>query len=389
MKTILKTEITVKDICVGFVYNELEGKGLFGLNGKLTIQPEYQRNYIYAEGDGKREMAVIESILKEYPLGLIYFNKVSNEKLEVLDGQQRITSIGRFVNDKFAIKDKNGMEQYFSGMAEDNQAKIWKTKLLIYECKGGESEIKEWFETINIAGVPLTSQELLNAIYSGSFVTLGKEEFSNSQNSNIQKWSAYIKGSANRQDYLECALDWASKGNIGGYMSSHRYDKNITELKTHFNSVIDWISSVFVDVESEMCGLEWGRLYEKYHNKSYNPAKISIEVQKLYGDSYVKNRKGVFEYILGGFVDTKLLNVRVFEESIKKSTYKKQTIQTEKKEISNCPYCAIGHEVNKNKIWKFDEMDADHVTAWSKGGKTIAKNCEMLCKTHNRAKGNR
>ena len=145
MKTILKTEITVKDICVGFVYNELEGKGLFGLNGKLTIQPEYQRNYIYAEGDGKREMAVIESILKEYPLGLIYFNKVSNEKLEVLDGQQRITSIGRFVNDKFAIKDKNGMEQYFSGMAEDNQAKIWKTKLLIYECKGGESEIKEWF----------------------------------------------------------------------------------------------------------------------------------------------------------------------------------------------------------------------------------------------------
>jgi hypothetical protein len=155
MKTILKTGITVKDICAGFVYNELEGKGLFGLSGKLTIQPEYQRNYIYASNGGKKEAAVIESILKGYPLGLIYFNKVSDDNLEVLDGQQRITSVGRFVNDKFAIKDGNGMEQYFSGMAADKKVKIRETKLLIYECEGRESEIKEWFKTINIAGVPL------------------------------------------------------------------------------------------------------------------------------------------------------------------------------------------------------------------------------------------
>ena len=389
MKTILKTGITVKDICEGFVYNELEGKGLFGLSGKLTIQPEYQRNYIYASDGGKREMAVIESILKEYPLGLIYFNKVSDDKFEVLDGQQRITSVGRFVNDKFAIKDKNGMEQYFSGMAKDNQSKIWETKLLIYECKGEESEIKEWFETINIAGVPLTPQELLNAIYSGPFVTLGKEEFSNSQNSNIQKWIAYIKGSANRQEFLECALDWVSRGNIGGYMSSHRNDKNITELKSYFNNVIDWASSVFTDVESEMRGLEWGRLYETYHKKSYNPKKISEEVQKLYGDPYIKNRKGIFEFILGGSTDTKLLEVRVFDDAIKNVVYEKQTVEAGKKGKSNCPHCAIGHDASKSKIWKFDEMDADHVAAWSKGGKTIAKNCQMLCKTHNRAKGNR
>ena len=388
MKTTLKTDITVKDICEGFVYNELEGKGLFGLSGKLTIQPEYQRNYIYASDGGKREMAVIESILKGYPIGLIYFNMVSESNLEVLDGQQRITSVGRFVTDKFAIKDENGM-QYFGGMAQDKKAKILKTKLLIYECEGTESQIKEWFKTINIAGVPLVSQELLNAIYSGPFVTLGKEEFSNSQNANIQKWSAYIKGSANRQAFFERALDWASKGNIDDYMSRHRRDKNIDELKKYFNSVIDWISSVFTDVESEMRGLEWGRLYEEYHKKAYDPAKVSKEVRKLYGDSYIKNRKGIFEYILGGSVDTKLLEVRIFDEATKKAIYTIQTDKAKKKGESNCSNCAIGHDANKSKIWSFSEMDADHVSAWSKGGKSDIKNCEMLCKTHNRAKGNR
>lgn len=387
MKTTLKTDITVKDICDGFVYNELEGKGLFGLSGKLTIQPEYQRNYIYA--DGKRDVAVIESILKGYPLGLIYFNKVSDDILEVLDGQQRITSFGRFVTDKFAIKDENGMEQYFSGIASDKQSKILETKLLIYECEGAESEIKDWFRTINIYGVPVNPQEILNAVYSGPFVTLGKAEFSNSQNSNIQKWSAYISGSVNRQDFLECALDWVSKGNIDDYMSRHRYDKNIKELKTYFNSVIDWVSTVFVDVEGEMRGLEWGRLYEEYHKTAYNPTKVSKEVQKLYGDPYIKNRKGIFEYILGGSVDTKLLDVRVFDDATKNNVYSTQTTKAKANGKSNCPLCAFGHDANKSKIWKLSEMDADHVTAWSKGGATTAKNCQMLCKTHNRAKGNR
>ena len=226
MKTTLHTDITVADICDGFVYNELEGKGLFGLSGKLTIQPEYQRNYIYA--DGKKDVAVIASLLKGYPLGLIYFNKVDTNKFEVLDGQQRITSFGRFVTNKFAILDENGMQQYFSGIAVDKQAKILNTKLLVYECEGTESEIKEWFKTVNIAGVPLNDQELLNAVYSGPFVTLAKAECSNSQNANIQKWSAYIKGNVDRQDYLERALDWVSKGNIGEYMSKHRYDTNIS-----------------------------------------------------------------------------------------------------------------------------------------------------------------
>jgi len=387
MKTTLRTDITVKDICEGFVYNELEGKGLFGLSGKLTIQPEYQRNYIYA--DGKRDVAVIESILKGYPLGLIYFNTVSADKFEVLDGQQRITSIGRFLTSKFAIKDEHGMEQYFSGIASDKQELILKTKLLIYECEGEESEIKEWFKTINIAGVPLNNQELLNAIYSGPFVTLGKEEFSNSQNSNIQKWSAYVSGSALRQDFLACALDWVSKGNVSEYMSRHRKQDNIKELKTYFNSVIDWISSIFTDVESEMRGLEWGRLYETYKKQAYDHNKVSKQVKELYSDSYVKNRRGVFEFILGGSSDTKLLDVRVFDEATKKSVYGKQKTEAEKKGISNCPLCAVGNNTNKTKIWTIAEMDADHVSAWSKGGATDIKNCEMLCKTHNRAKGNK
>lgn len=388
MKTTLRTDLTVANICDGFVYNQLEGKGLFGLGGKLTIQPEYQRNYIYADGGGTKEQAVIHSLLKRYPLGLIYFNKVAKDKFEVLDGQQRITSIGRFVTNKFAIMD-NGNPMNFDSLPADQQATIRDSKLLIYECEGTESEIKQWFETINIAGVPLNAQELLNAIYSGPFVTLAKAEFSNSQNANIQKWSAYVKGSANRQEFLERALDWVSKGDIGSYMSQHRNDNSINELKTYFNSVVDWISTVFTDVESEMRGLEWGRLYEEYYKTSYSPAQVSTEVQKLYGDPYVKNRRGIYEYVLGGSKDTKLLDVRVFDEATKKSVYASQTKKAEAKGESNCPLCTIGHDANKSKVWKLAEMDADHVAAWTKGGGTNIKNCQMLCKSHNRAKGNR
>lgn len=386
METTL-THYRVVQLTEGFVYNELEGKGLFGLAGKLTIQPEFQRNYIYA--DGKRDVAVVDSLLKGYPLGLIYFNRASGGQLEVLDGQQRITSFGRFVTGKFAITDGDGMQQYFSGLPKDQQAKILESEILVYECSGTESEIKKWFQTINIAGVPLKYQELLNAIYSGPFVTAGKTEFSNSQNSNLQKWGAYIKGSANRQDIWERALEWVSKGNVDDYMSKHRHDDNINEVKTYFNTVIDWVAGLFLSVENEMCGLEWSRLYEQYHTRPYDPVKIEEEVKKLYGDPYVKNRKGIFEYILGGSQDTKLLDVRVFDVATSRPVYEKQTEIAKQSGVSNCPLCASGHDANKTKIWSFSEMDADHVAAWSKGGATSASNCQMLCKTHNRAKGNR
>lgn len=386
METTLRTNITVKDICEWFVYNELEWKWLFGLAWKLTIQPEYQRNYIYA--DWKKDVAVIESILKGYPLWLIYFNKVWDDKFEVLDGQQRITSFGRYVTGKFAVK-IDWMEQYFSWLAENLQQKIMETPLLIYECEWEESEIKERFKTINIAWVPLNEQELLNAVYSWPFVTKAKEEFSNSQNANVMKWWAYISWVVNRQDFLHTALDRVSKWEIWNYMSKHRYDDNITELKTYFTTVIDRISGVFSDVESEMKWLERWRLYETYHKKSYDPKKVSEKVHELYADPYVKSRKWIFEYILWDCEDSKLLDVRVFDEATKKSVYTQQTKEANEKWVSNCPLCAIWHESNSKKIWNISEMDADHVSAWSKGWATDIKNCQMLCKSHNRAKWNK
>ena len=387
MKTKLHTEWTVADICDGFVYNELEAKGLFGMGGQLTIQPEYQRNYIYA--DGKRDVAVIDSVLKGYPLGVIYFNRTADGRLEVLDGQQRITSLGRFYNGKLGIKDENGLPQSIGSIAKEKREKFLATELLIYECEGTEAEIKEWFRTINIAGVPLNTQELLNAVYSGPFVTAAKGIFSNTQNSKMQKWQAYVSGAANRQDFLATALEWVSRSKAEEYMRDHRFSSDITELVNYFNSVIDWVRTVFPFVENEMRGLPWGELYEKYHTEPYNPAYMKQRVTELYSDPYVKNRRGVFEFLLGGETDTKLLDIRIFDEATKRAVYASQTEQAKAAGKSNCPFCAIGHDANANKIWKLNEMDADHVTAWSKGGATDISNCQMLCKHLNRAKGNR
>jgi len=379
---------TVEEICKGFTYNEAEGKGLFGLSGRLTIQPEYQRNYLYAEQNGTREIAVIESVLKGYPIGLLYFNKADDGHLEVLDGQQRITSLGRFLTRKFAVI-INGMEQYFDYMPDDLKQKILKTELLVYECEGTESEIKEWFKTINIVGLPLEEQEILNAVYCGSFVTLAKEVFSNSQNANVNKWAAFLRGNVKRQAFLHTALEWVSKGNVSGYMSLHRNDDNIREVQTYFDSVIDWASGVFTNIEKEMCGLPWGELYEKYHKQPYDPAQVAAKQRELYEDYYVKNKKGIYEYILGGCQDTRLLEVRCFDEPAKKAVYAQQTAEAQAEGVSNCPLCALGKDNNRTKIWKLSEMDADHVTAWSKGGATDLSNCQMLCQTHNRAKGNK
>ena len=390
MKTTLHTEWTVEDICKGFTYNELEGKGLFGLDGRLTIQPEYQRHYIY--NDGKRDVAVIESLLKGYPIGLIYFNRTVDGRFEVLDGQQRITSIGRFVTGKFAIKDEADNVQYFSGLPEEQQQKIMQSSLLVYECEGEEKEIKEWFKTINIVGIPLKEQELLNAIYSGEFVNAAKRVFSNSQNAEIQKWSHYIKGDVKRQDYLAEALRWIcdSKGiPQHSYMSIHRHEPSTGELESYFRSVIDWVSATFTMVERDMCGLEWGRLYETYHATPYSTVHVAERVKALQADESVRCPRNIYEYVLGGEEDKKLLDIRIFEESTKRAAYKRQTEAAEKQGISNCPLCALGNNANKTRIYKLSEMDADHVTAWSKGGATSMENCEMLCKTHNRSKGNR
>jgi len=388
VKTDLKT-YTVSETIDGFVYNELEGKGLFGLGGKLVIQPEYQRSYIY--NDGKKDVAVIDSLLKGYPIGLIYFN-VAGDNLEVLDGQQRITSIGRFVTGKFAIK-LSGKEQTFSSLPAEAKEKILESPLLVYHCSGTEKEIKEWFDTINIAGVPLNSQERLNAIYSGPFVTKAKAEFSNSQNANMQKWSSYVKGDPKRQEVLEVALEWVSSSEgigIDAYLARHRRDTDIGGLKNYFNTVLDWIDSVFTrPPDKEMRGLDWGRLYEAYHSKAYNAAALDAGISKLRADFAVHNKRGIYEYLLSGRAKPQLLDVRLFDDGTKVAAYERQTQKAKAEGISNCPLCALGSDANKSRIYKLNEMDADHVTAWGRGGQSILDNCVMLCVTHNRAKGNR
>lgn len=380
---------TVCQVVEGFHFSELEGKGLYGLAGKLVIQPEYQRNYIY--GDGKRDAAVILSLLRGYPIGLIYFND-GTEKLEVLDGQQRITSIGRFVTGKFAIL-RDGREQTFSSLPKEERERIMDSALLVYRCKGTEAEIKEWFQTINIAGVPLNRQEMLNAIYSGPFVTAAKAVFSNSSNANQQRWAAYVKGDPKRQEVLEVALSWvaASEGmSVDRYMAQHRQDAGIAGLRGYFDAVMGWIDAVFIrPPDPEMRGLDWGRLYEAHHGAGYDPAHVEARVSALRADEAVQDKRGIYEFVLGGEVQTQLLEVRLFEPSIKKQVYEVQTAAARKAGRSNCPLCAVGNSANAEKIWALKEMEADHVAAWSRGGKTDAANCEMLCVTHNRAKGNR
>lgn len=388
MKTDLR-QYTVQQVTDGFVYNEYEGKGLYGLSGRLTIQPEYQRNYIY--GDGKRDAAVIHSLLKDYPLGLIYFN-VDGDKLEVLDGQQRITSVGRFVTGKFAIK-QDGKEQTFSSLPADARRKIMDSELLVYECQGNEGDIKDWFRTINIAGIPLNAQELLNAIYSGPFITKAKAMFSHSQNASMQKWRSYIKAEPKRQEVLAVALGWVSVSlgvTVDAYLAEHRHASDITGLKTYFTSVIDWIGSVFTrSPDKEMCGLEWGRLYECYHSTAYDPAALDAEVNTLLSDPAVHNRRGIYEYLLSGRTEHQLLEIRLFDEQTKALAYQQQTQKAQAERVSNCPLCAVGDNINKTRVYTRGEMDSDHVTAWSKGGRTNLANCEMLCITHNRAKGNK
>lgn len=388
MQTTLVTNWTVGDICKGFVYDQNENKGLYGLDGQLIIQPEYQRNYIY--GDGKRDVAVVDSLLKGYPLGLIYFVKNSDGKYEVLDGQQRITSFARFVNKSwpFAVE-KEGKTRYFDSLDKDDQKRITGAKLTIYVCEGEPSEIQEWFETINIAGVPLVKQELRNAAYHGPFVTAARAEYSNTGNANMARWRTYVSGDPKRQAILETALDWVSAGEIDEYMAKHRNDTNIDELRNNFETVISWVDITFLDTFKEMRSVNWGKLYREYHTRAYSSTEVQIHVKKLMYDDQVTNKRGIFEYVLGGEQDKSLLNVRVFDERTKRKVYKKQTEDAKAKGVSNCPLCAQSDGPNKDRIYKLNEMDADHVTAWSKGGSTSEDNCQMLCKTHNRVKGNR
>ena len=388
MRTELHTEWTVGDLCRGFTFDRNEGRGLFGLDGRLVIQPEYQRNYIY--GDGRRDVAVVESLLKGYPLGLIYFVRNADGLYEVLDGQQRITSFARYVTMSwpFAVE-LDGRPRYFDSLDGNLRDRILNTGLTVYVCEGDPSEIQSWFETINMQGVPLVRQELRNAAYHGPFVTLARRTFSNTDDSNMNRWRTYIAGDPKRQAILETALDWASDGHVDDYMARHRYDTDISELRNRFDAIINWVDATFEYAGREMCGRDWGRLYREYHTHPYRRDDVTAQVSALLADPQVSDKKGIFEYVLGGGRDKSLLHVRVFDEKTIATVYQRQTAKAREEHASNCPMCADTDGPNRNRIYSRKEMDADHVTAWSRGGDTTIDNCQLLCRTHNRAKGNK
>lgn len=383
-----RREYTIRDLVDGFEYNSYWGKGVNGLSGRLVIQPDYQRNYLYFE-EGK-EAPVIETLLAGHPLGLLYFNKLPDGTLEVLDGQQRITSIGRFVQDLFHIKGKGGREQYFSGLPEDQKSQLLDTKLQVYECSGEESEIKEWFETINIKGIALEPQELLNAIFSGPFVSAGKAVFSNKESSRNKIWETYIEANVARQEIWEKALEWASGGyeNIQSYLSKHRFDENVDEVERHFETVISWVSTTFRTTHKLMRRVNWNNLYSRYGKKPLDLELINSQIDALLLDTAVGVRKNIWEFVLGDSLDTRLLNIRVFDDIVKRKAWVAQTTEAQERGVSNCPDCTLAESVNKERIWALDEMEADHVFAWSKGGETRFENCQMLCIRHNKVKGN-
>ncbi|WP_290032952.1 HNH endonuclease family protein [Ligilactobacillus cholophilus] len=381
MKTEFK-KYTIKELLQGFQYNEQEEKGLYGLNGNLIIQPEYQRNYIY--GDDNRDVAVIDSLMKNYPLGLMYFNRNNDSKLEVLDGQQRITSIGRFVTGKLSYNKKT-----YSGLNQEQKKQIDNYEIIVYLCEGSESEIKEWFKTINIQGVPLNNQELLNSVYSGPFISMAREKFSNSREPELQKWQTYIKGNPKRQEILQTALKWISHDEIEEYMSKHRNDKTIDDLSTRFTSIIDWITSTFLNIYDCMKQVNWGALYDKFHNKPYDLTKLNQRIDDLMLDPDITRQSGIYEFVLDNEVNPKLLNIRKFTKTDINTCYRKQTKEAKAQGISNCPQCVKDVEYNhETTIWKIKEMEGDHIIPWSKGGRTELKNLKMLCKHHNRLKSN-
>lgn len=394
MTTELVTNITIGQLCENFTYNRLEEKGVYGLNNKLIIQPEYQRNYIYESQ--KRDVAVIESILKHYPIGLFYFNKREDGMLEVLDGQQRITSIGRFAIGKMEIIGEDKVPMDINALSDEDKNVFFNTPILVYICKGTRSDIRKWFETINTAGVPLEKQELWNAVYSGPFVTEAKKVFSNSSNPQNQMWSHFIKGDVRRQAYLNTALKWVSHSYrekdedlaVRKYMQDHSHDTNIQELQEFFDAVIDWIDQHFDVVHDEMNQVNWGRLYDNYKDK---PKPNQDRIEELFNDPFIPTgaKRNIYEFVLGGEEEKQLLNIRLFNDAIKKVAYNRQTEKAREQGISNCPDCACSDNINKTRIWTLKEMEADHVTAWSNGGETTVDNCEMLCKRHNRLKGNK
>ena len=363
--------IKVKDLVVNYIDNEEEG--VFGYDNKLNIRPPYQREFVYND---KQRRAVINSIISGFPINTMYWVANENANYEVLDGQQRTISICQFVNGDFTIL-YNGIELNFHNLPKDIQTKILEYELLIYICYGTSSERLDWFKTINISGEKLTDQELLNVNFVGTWLSDVKRKFSKSNCIAYKIGQKYIKGSPIRQDYLETALNWISEGNIVDYMSKHQHDVNGNGLWLYFSSVIEWVKTTFGEknYRAEMKGLNWGELYNKYHTNIYDIELIEKRVNELMANEEVTEKKGVYEYVLSG-EDINIackLSKRVFSNADKRTAYERQK--------GICPIT--------NEYFPFEEMQADHIVAWWKGGTTTLNNLQMISKTANARKGGR
>ncbi|MDQ7818357.1 MAG: DUF262 domain-containing protein [Melioribacteraceae bacterium] len=357
MKIELK-EITVRELANGF--NDNAEEGVVGYGGKLDIRPPYQREFIYKD---KQRDAVIDTIVKKFPLNTMYWSVRKDGNYEIIDGQQRTISVCQYVKGDFSI---DGLA--FHNLPKDKQEQILNYSLMIYFCSGTESERLDWFRIINIAGEKLTDQELRNAVYSGSWVSDAKRYFSKTGCVAYQIGSDYLSGSAIRQEYLETVIDWISKGQIEDYMSKHQHTKDAKVLWEYFQEVINWVKSVFINYRKEMKGVPFGILYNEFKDKKVDAKKIEKVISKLMEDEDVTNKKGIYSYVLTR--KEKFLNIRAFTDKQKRETYERQK--------GICPAC--------KKKWKIEEMEADHITPWREGGKTITANCQMLCKDDNRRK---
>ena len=333
---------------------------MVGYGGKLDIRPPFQREFVYKD---KQRNAVIETINKDFPLNVMYWAYHIDDTYEVIDGQQRTISIAQYVKGDFSLE---GL--YFHNLPEDKQEHILDFKLWVYVCRGEPSEKLEWFKIINIAGEKLFEQELRNAVYSGPWVSDAKRYFSRNGCPAYHRGQHYLKGSPIRQEYLATAIRWASEGNIENYMGTHQQNADAMPLWEHFQAVIDWIEQVFTVLRpSIMKGVDWGPLYDNHKDAPLDPAAIE-EVACLIADDEVQKQAGIYPYVLTR--DERHLNLRVFPKDVKQRVYEKQN--------GKCARCGEAFDLSK--------MEADHITPWSEGGKTIEENCQMLCKEHNRRK---
>lgn len=353
-------EITVREVAENYVDNDEEG--VVGYNGRLNIRPKYQREFVY---DEKKRNAVIDTICKNFPLNVMYWVKNEDDTFEVLDGQQRTISFCQYVHGDFSIENRA-----FHNLTQTEKEQILNYKLMIYFCEGNDKEKLDWFKIINIAGEKLTDQELRNAVYTGPWLTHAKSIFSKSNCAAYLLSKDYVNGSPIRQEILETALSWISKGEIEKYMSIHQHDPNANELWTYFRNVIDWVKLTFPTYRKEMKGIEWGSLYDEFHTKLFDTDKLEQEIRALMMDDEVTKKKGIYPYVLTR--DEKHLNLRTFTPGQKREAYERQN--------GICPRCG------PEKHYAFEEMEADHITPWHEGGKTNPENCQMLCKRHNREK---